>query len=169
MKKTILFALLWISFSSCFKNYFSIKSTSEITASDWEKITAPGKTVILHTDNKTVELVDIRFSQEKIDATALPHYPLKPNYENPDPSRKNHIYKKAHKEDLMNQVHIYTNADFSGNPAITLEKNQISKLSVYKPAKTATTLSNVGGVLAIVTGVFVVMVGIAAATWSFSM
>jgi len=156
MKKTILIAFLWISFSSCFRNYFSIKSTTEITASDWEKITAPGKTVILHTDNKTVELVDIRFSQEKIDATALPHYPLKPNYENPDPSRKNHIYKKVHKEDLMNQVHIYTNADFSGNPTITLEKNQISKLSVYRPATTATTLSNVGGLLLIGAGVMVI-------------
>jgi len=168
MKKIILIAFIWISFSSCFKNYFSVKSTSEITASDLEKIKSRGNTVILHTDNKTVELVDLKIGKDKVEANVLPHYPLKPGYEDPDPTRKNHPYKKAHKAELMNQVHIYAPAHFSGNKqVVTLNQDQITKLSVYQPAKTATTLSNVGGVLLIATTVLVISFGISLASMSF--
>ncbi len=47
MKKIILLLSLWIGFSGCFKKYFSVKSVSIITDEDWNKITEPGKTLII--------------------------------------------------------------------------------------------------------------------------
>jgi len=168
MKKIILIAVLWISFSSCFKNYFSVRSTTEITDSALEKIQARGNTVILHTDNKTVELIDMKVSKDKIEANVLPHYPLKPGYEEPDPGRRIHPYKRAHKAELMNQVHIYAPADFSDNKqVVTLKQNQITKVTVYHPAKTATTLSKVGGVL-LIASVLAIALGIGIATAQYT-
>ncbi len=109
--------------------------------------------------------MDLKINSDIIEATALPHYPIKPGYTNPDPSRKKHPYKLRDKAYLMEQVHIYSKAELPENSIrVSLQKDDVAKLSSYKPTKTATIINHTASVLLVSAAIFAIGVGISAAS-----
>jgi hypothetical protein len=160
--------LACFTLTGCFKNFYTIKTNTSYeslkTAMDDNS-----KEVIVHYTDETVALRSPEFDADQVAGTIVRYTPVKPQYAEPDESKKLHQYKYAHRDVLFKEVHVYTTIPRPAITTATLKKEQITKYNIYKPARGASIGSHVlGGVMiaAIITGAYAV---IGAATFSMDL
>jgi hypothetical protein len=146
--------------TGCFKNFYTIK-----TNTSYENLSTTmvdnSKEVIVHYTDETVALRSPEIDANKVTGTIIRYNPAKPQYAEPEESKKLHQYKYAHRDVLFNEVHVYATIPRPANTnAATLKKEQITKFNTYKPARGASIGSHVlGGVIiaaVIAAGVFAI-------------
>ena len=73
-------------------------------------------------------------------------------YANPKGEFGNDMARRD-KGQALNEVHIYTNSSFDGNPQVNLEISQINRMDVYGKDKKSTRESTIVSVVGITVGV----------------
>ena len=155
--------------TGCFKNFYTVKTNTSYESLE-TAMADQSKEVIVHYTDETVALRSPEFDANQVKGTIIRYNPAKPQYAEPDESKKLHQYKYAHRDVLFNEVHVYATIPKPDDTKIAIiRKEQISKYNIYKPARGASIGSHIlGGIViaAIIAGAAAV---IGAATFSIDL
>ena len=161
MKQILLLALISVSFSSCFQQFYKTNTTSKIDAVAFEQLLTLNKAFFVHTPEETFLLKDAKLDKNVLAGKQESLNPKYERYMNPVANEANR-YPKREKEIALSQVHVYTNNTFHGKPQINLAMSQIFRMDVYNKDMAATKKSKVLSIVGIVAPV-VIVVGLGAA------
>ena len=166
---TLTALLACITLTGCFKNYYVVKSNTSFESLG-ATMADETKEVVVHYTDETVALKSPAYDAEKVAGTIVSYFPAKPEYAEPDESKRLHPYKYAHHDILFKEVHVYANIPRPANTNMALlKKEQITKYNTYKPARGASIGSHILGGIVIAAIIASAAVAIGAATMSFDL
>jgi|GEM_PF-6087534 len=155
--------------TGCFKNFYTIKTNTSYESLE-TTMNDNTKEVIVHYTDETVALKSAKIDANHVEGTIIRYNPAKPEYAEPDVSKKLHQYKYVHRDVLFNEVHVYATIHRPANTnAAMLRKEQITKYNTYKPARGASIGSHILGGIVIAAIIASAAVAIGAATMSFDL
>src|SRR5450432_3622770 len=147
-------ALLLLTQSSSFKQYFQIKSLHNADSKDLKVLQSEKKYFIVRTPTKAFALANVQVNNEILSGVQAI---LNPNHEkflNPI-AKVGNLISREDKNDCMEEVHVFTDHSFREYEPVQLEMSQISRLDIYEPDQKAIKQSKfigfVGLTVAIVT------------------
>lgn len=159
-------ALLMISQTSCFKQYYQTNTTKAANSDFLKSLQTENKYFIIQTPVNAFALVNVKVSGDSISGEQGFLDLKNGKYLNPKGEYKNSV-SRAGKEYCIKQVHIYTDNTFSKNAQVHLAINQISHMDVYGLDKNAISESRVTSIVGIAVGVGAI-IGLGAAYKSSS-
>ena len=122
--------LLVFTLSSCFQKYYNTNTVGKTDPGTLEKLQAEHKSFIVHTPDTSFALKNVTIDQEIISGNQTT---LDPQYEKYLVAKTEGANRLRMKESgiILNEVHLYTNSEFSGKEKVNLAVNQIFRMDVY--------------------------------------
>jgi hypothetical protein len=155
--------------TGCFKNFYTVKTNTSYENLE-TTMAGKAKEVIVHYTDETVVLRSPEFDANQLTGTIIRYTPAKPQYAEPDKSKKLHQYKYAHRDVLFNEVHVYATVPKPDATKIAvIRKEQISRYNIYKPARGASIGSHLLGGIVIAVIIAGAAAAIGAATFSLDL
>ena len=148
----VLMLLMVFSLSSCFQKYYNTNTASKADPVTLEKLQVEKKLFILHTPGGAFPLKDISVDRDMISGVKA----------SPDSRMEKclvsktvgtHRFRMKEKDMVLNEVHLYTNMEFSEVEKVNLGINQIFRMDVYGFDKKATNESKVISIVGITVAV----------------
>ncbi|HLO81889.1 MAG TPA: hypothetical protein VK166_13065 [Chitinophagaceae bacterium] len=162
MKKITALLIIAISFSSCFNNYFKVKTNSGWNEDQLQLLQNSQKRIVVHFKNAYKEMVNPVFSAEQVSGKLESYKAMADKYMNPNTEeKKNFKYKYRYRETLFTEIHLYVNEDYAEQNQYTVNSSNFVKSNIYHPNKGLSIASHVLGVtmiLVITTGVVAAVV-----------
>lgn len=144
--------LLISSLSSCFKKFYKTNTVATTDSATLCRLVAENKIFILHTNEGAFALKDPTVNENFVVGTAEMTNPKYAKYLNPKKQEGNRL-SMSKKEEVLNQVHLYTGGSIISNGKINLEINRISRIDVYGFDEKATKNSRITSIVGIGLGV----------------
>jgi hypothetical protein len=146
MKKITALAIIAICFSSCFNNYFKVKTETEWKQDHLQLLQDTSKRIVIHFRDVLGEMVDPVFSSEQITGNLKTYSVIADSYVNPDTENKqNFKYKYRNRKALFSELHIYVNEDYPAQKNYTVSSSNFVKSNIYYPNKGLSIFSHVLG------------------------
>jgi len=163
----VLMFMLVFSLSSCFQKYYNTNTAAKTDPATLEKFRSENKLFIVHTPDGAFALKNITVNAEMISGDKAPLNSSYDKYLNPESEGANHL-QMSKSDVVLNQVHLYTNSEFSGSGKVDLKITDIFRTDAYGFDKVATKKSSVGSVVGIVvtTGAVIGVAALAANSMS---
>jgi hypothetical protein len=166
MKKITTLAIIVICFSSCFNNYYKVKSNDQWNEDQMQVLQKSEKRLIVHFMNGTKEMSKPIFKAEQITGGLKEYFAVSDRYIDPDTTVKSNFkYKFRHRKVLFSEIHIYVNEDYSGQKEFRISKENFNSSYFNIPNRGLSIASHVLGITIIVG----VLVGIGALAESVSL
>ncbi len=156
MKQIMTLALITVSLSSCFQQFYKTNTTPKIDAVAFEKLQTQRKVFFVHTPGGVFMLKDSKIENDVLTGNKYSSSPKYERYMNPIANESNR-YPKREKAIALSQVHVYTNNTFQDVLRINLAVNQIFRMDVYSKDIMATRKSRVISIAGIVLPVAIVV------------
>lgn len=154
--RTITILLLgMITFSSCFQNYFSVKSQP-----DWGGLEGKNKKIYVHFSQHVREMKNVVVTDTTISGSLQLAENMRSNYIFPKDSNMNK-YKYRDRDMLFSQVHIYVKDSTPISDQYVVNRTNFGRIEVYNPNKGASVGSHLLGV-GLIVGTIAVAVAISA-------
>jgi hypothetical protein len=145
----VLMFLLVFSLSSCFQKYYNTNTAVKTDPATLEKFRSENKLFIVHTPEGPFALKNVTVSGDMIYGDKAPLNSSYDKYLNPESEGSNHL-QMSKSDVVLNQVHLYTNSEFSGSGKVDLKIADIFRTDAYGFDKNATKKSSVASVVGIV-------------------
>jgi hypothetical protein len=142
MKKITVLLIIAISFSSCFNNYFKVKTDTELKEDQLKQLSASEKKIIVHFRNAMKLLTNPVFGPDQISGGLEAYYAMANRYTNPDTEKSDFFnYKRKYRKILFSEIHIYVNEDYSGQNTYLITTQNFVKTNIYSHDKAMTNFS----------------------------
>jgi hypothetical protein len=146
MKRITTLMIIAISFSSCFNNYFKVKTETEWKQDHLQLLQDTSKRIVIHFRDVLKEMVDPVFSSEQITGNLKTYTVIADRYLNPDTENKqNFKYKYRNRKALFSELHIYVNEEYPAQKNFTVSSSNFVKSNIYYPNKGLSIFSHVLG------------------------
>lgn len=159
MRTICILAFGMITLSSCFQNYFSVKSRT-----DWDALDSKDKKVYIHFTQQVREMKNAVVTDSTIRGSLQLPENMRSNYLYPKDPNMNK-YKFRDRDMLFSQVHIYVKDSTPILGEFVVNKSNFGGMEVYSPNKGASVGSHILGASLIVVTIGVLVAASAAMTF----
>jgi hypothetical protein len=151
MKKITPILIIALSFSSCFNNYFKVKTETELKEDQLKQLSTSEKKIIVHFRNAMKLLTNPVFGPDQISGGLETYYAMANRYTNPDTEKHDNFkYKHKYRNILFSEIHIYVNEDYSGQNTYAITNQNFIKTNIYSHNKGMSIFSHALGAAIIV-------------------
>jgi hypothetical protein len=147
MKKIITLFIIAISFSSCFNNYFKVKTDTEWKEDHLKLLKESDKRIVVHFRNAMKLLANPVFETEEVSGKLETYNAMDHRYVDPNTEKKqNFKYKYRYRKTLFAEIHLYVNDDFNGQTEYKVNAGNFAKSNIYSPNKGLSIASHALGI-----------------------
>ena len=144
-----LFCLL----TGCYLNFFKTNTKTSITADEAKKLREGNKYFIIHFQNSTKGLEQAYVTEDTLHGKIVDLPPQHAEYLYPKTTSKTNTVKRKYKNDVLMEVHLYTNATWNTYDSVFASSvTSFQRADVYELNKGATTANHVLSTVGIITG-----------------
>ena len=158
-KMYVILLILGMGVSGCFLHYYRSGTTKQIDAQTIQQLQERKKSFVLHSPSGAFIMEDVKVSND-IMIARLSNLPPIEKYLNPNTDKPNK-FKVADREEVLSEVHLYTNHQLDTSAAFALNIHEFYRADIYTFDQKATNKSTIGSIFGLV-GAAAVAAGIIA-------